>query len=112
MRIITREELKNKIECGDNLKLVMTMNQWAYDHMHIPGSLHFNTPHEAVAQLRPDEEIVVYSSTKWCHKSIDTYLVLQSHGFNKLYLYDGGLEAWQDACYPLEGGCSNLSKNR
>ena len=103
MKIISREHLKNKIDRGDNFKLVMTMNQWAYDHMHIPGSLHFNNPHEAMAQLRPDDEIVVYSSTKWCHRSIRAYLVLRSQGFTKLFLYPGGLEEWLNAHYPLEG---------
>ena len=103
MKIMSREQLKNKIDRGDNFKLVMMMHQWAYDHMHIPGSLHFDNPYEAMTQLGPDDEIVVYGSTKWCHKSICAYLALRSQGFNKLYLYRGGLEEWLNAHYPLEG---------
>ena len=103
MKVISTEQLKYKLDSGDNFKLVMTMNQWAYDHMHIPGSLHFNNLSEAIAQLTPNDEIVVYCSTKWCHESIDAYLVLRNQGFKKLYRYAGGLEAWLDAHYPLEG---------
>lgn len=103
MRVIGAEQLKNKLDRGDNFKLVMTMNQWAYDHLHIPGSLHFNNLSEAMAQLTPDDEIVVYCSTKWCHESTYAYLVLRSQGFNKLYRYAGGLLEWMDAGYPLEG---------
>jgi rhodanese-related sulfurtransferase len=103
MRVISTEHLKNKLDRGDNFKLVMTMNRWAYDRLHIPESLHFNNLSEAMAQLTPDDEIVVYCSTKWCHESIDAYLVLRSQGFKKLYRYAGGLLEWADAGYPLEG---------
>ena len=29
MRVISTEQLKNKLDRGDNFKLVMTMNRWA-----------------------------------------------------------------------------------
>jgi rhodanese-related sulfurtransferase len=58
---------------------------------------------EAMKQLRPDDEVVVYCSTKWCHDSINAYLVLRHHGFEKLAYYVGGLEDWEEAHYPLEG---------
>lgn len=103
MKVINTEQLKNKLNRSDNFKLVMTMNQWAYDRMHIPGTLHFNNLQEAMTHLTPDDEIVVYCSTKWCHQSIDAYLSLRSHGYNKVYRYAGGLEEWRDAHYPLEG---------
>ena len=41
MKVVSREQLKDKLDRGEDVKLVMTMNQWAYDSMHIPGSLHF-----------------------------------------------------------------------
>jgi rhodanese-related sulfurtransferase len=103
MKVVSREQLKNKLDRGENIKLVMTMNQWAYDSMHIPGSLHFNSVNEAAAQLRPDDEIVLYCSTKWCHESIQAYLTLRNRGFNNLWRYAGGLEEWLAAHYPLEG---------
>jgi rhodanese-related sulfurtransferase len=59
---------------GDNFKLVMTMDDYAYERMHIPGSLHFSNALEAMKQLRPDGEVVVYCSTKWCHDSINAIL--------------------------------------
>ena len=41
MKTITREELKAKLDRGEDLKLVMTMSDGAYEWLHIPGSLHF-----------------------------------------------------------------------
>jgi rhodanese-related sulfurtransferase len=103
MRVISAEQLKNKLDRGDHFKLVMTMSQWAYDQLHIPGSLHFNNLSETMGLLTPDDEIIVYCSTKWCHESIDAYQMLGSHGFNKLQRYAGGLLEWAHAGYPLEG---------
>ena len=103
MKTIDRKELKAKLDRGDNFKLVMTMDDYAYDHMHIPGSLHFNNMVEALKQLKPDDEVVLYCSTKWCHDSINAYLILQDNGFDKIYRYPGGLEDWEKAHYPLEG---------
>ena len=103
MKTLNREELKAKLDRGDNFKLVMAMDDYAYELMHIPGSLHFSTMLEAMKQLTPEDEVVLYCSTKWCHDSLNAYLVLQDNGFSKIYRYPGGLEDWQEANYPLEG---------
>ena len=47
MNTIGREELKGKLDRGDDFKLLMTMNKWAYEAMHIPGSLNIYDPEEA-----------------------------------------------------------------
>ena len=36
MNIIDREELKEKLDRGDDFKLVMTLSEWAYEAQHIP----------------------------------------------------------------------------
>ena len=62
--IITREELKQKIDRGDRFKLVETLAPHAYDHAHLPGAI--NLPPERVQELAPEllpdksEEIIVY----------------------------------------------------
>ena len=103
MNTIDREELKTKLERGDNFRLIMTLNDEAYNLMHIPGSLHFGNVFEAMTQLSADDEIIVYSSNKWCHFSFIAYLVLRNYGFKKLRRYTGGLMDWLEASYPLEG---------
>jgi hypothetical protein len=55
MRVISAKQLKNKLDRGDHFKLVMTMSQWAYDQLHIPGSLHFNNLSETMGLLTPDD---------------------------------------------------------
>lgn len=103
MKILTREELKTKLDNGDNFKLIMAMDQYAFDLMHIPGSLHYDRIQDAAENLSPDEEIVVYCSNVLCQASVRAYLYLRSMGFRNIYRYAGGLIEWQEAGYPLEG---------
>jgi len=46
VRTIERDELLEKIERGDEFRLVMALNEWAFRAKHIPSSEHFNTPDE------------------------------------------------------------------
>jgi rhodanese-related sulfurtransferase len=61
---ISREDLKSKIDRGDDFVLVETLSEEQYRHTHLPGAL--NLPPDRVrdmaAELLPDKEadIVVY----------------------------------------------------
>jgi rhodanese-related sulfurtransferase len=103
IRTIERDELKAKLDRGDDFKLVMALNRWAFDAKHIPGSLHFDTPEEAYTALRPDDEIVVYCSNVDCLSSVALYRGLVDRGYRNVRRYSGGLMDWEDAGQPLEG---------
>ena len=103
IRTISRDELKAKLDQGDDVKLVMALNHWAYDAKHIPGSLHFDTPDALYAALRPDDEIVVYCSQNDCLSSVAVYRDLVARGYRNVRRYSGGLMDWEDAGLPLEG---------
>jgi rhodanese-related sulfurtransferase len=103
MNIMKREELKVKLDRGDDVKLIMALGRRAYENMHIPGSLNFASMLEAVNNLHPDDEVVVYCSNPACAASINAYRILVSYGFKRVYRYAGGLAEWQEAGYPLEG---------
>jgi rhodanese-related sulfurtransferase len=103
IRTIDRRELKAKLDAGGDLKLVMALNRWAFDAKHIPGSLHFDTPDEAYAALRPDDDIVVYCSNVDCLASVALYRDLVGRGYRNVRRYSGGLLDWEDAGLPLEG---------
>lgn len=100
---ISRDDLQAKLARGDDFKLVMALNRWAYDAKHIPGSLHFDTPEALYAALRPDEDIVVYCSNVDCLSSVALYRDLVRHGYPNVRRYAGGLLEWEEAGLPLEG---------
>ena len=103
MQLISRDELKQKMERKDQLKLVMALGGWQYRAKHIPGSLHFATLQEARAELSQDDEIVVYCSSSECSASVSAYEYLVHHGYTHVRRYAGGILDWEQAGYPLEG---------
>lgn len=103
MNVISKEELREKIERGDNFRLIMALDRHAFDQMHIPGSVHFEDMEEAAKELDPREEIVVYCSNPLCPVSVQAYRTLERHGFTNVYRYPGGITEWAEAGYPMEG---------
>ncbi len=103
MELIGREELKEKLDRGDDFKLVMALEEWAYRAKRIPGSLHFNTIEEGLEALDPNGDIVVYCSNVTCLASIAAYRHLRDLGYKYVRRYAGGVEDWEEAGYPLEG---------
>ncbi|MDQ3746123.1 MAG: rhodanese-like domain-containing protein [Acidobacteriota bacterium] len=67
MKVISREELKEKMDRGEAFALVETLQEVAYQHKHLPGAI--NLPpdriRELAPQLLPDKgaEIIVYCSS-------------------------------------------------
>ena len=103
IRTIGREELKAKLVRGDDVKLIMALNRWAFEAKHIPGSRHFDRPDELYAAIQPDDEVVVYCSNVDCLSSVAVYRDLIRHGYANVRRYAGGLIDWEDAGLPLEG---------
>ena len=102
-KTISREELKEKLDRGDDFKLVLTMGEWAYHAMRIPGTILISSPEEGDKRLQPDDEIVLYCSNEACVSSLTAYNVLVEQGFSNVRRYAGGLQDWLAAGYPLEG---------
>ena len=104
MNLITREELRRKMERGDEFKLVMTLSAPAYRAKHIPSSAYFETIGEALAALDPADEIVVYCADVYCAASIYAYHRLEQAGYTRVRRYAGGVADWEEAGYPFESG--------
>ncbi|CAN5233419.1 hypothetical protein BH18GEM1_BH18GEM1_10220 [soil metagenome] len=64
---ISREDLKQKIDRGDNFRLVETLAEDKYQKAHLPGAVHLppDQIHERAAEILPDKaaEIVVYCAS-------------------------------------------------
>ena len=69
---ITREELKSKLDRGDNFYLVEALSRRHYEMSHLPGAI--NLPYEFVDDAKkvlPDKrtEIVIYCINEECEAS-------------------------------------------
>jgi rhodanese-related sulfurtransferase len=112
MNLISREELREKLESGADIQLVMALPAHAYYAKRIPGSRHFETVGEALASLDRCHEIVVYCATVYCAASIYAYRLLEREGYTRVSRYAGGIDDWEAAGYPVEVGPPREEKRR
>lgn len=102
---ITREELKEKIERGDDFVLVDALGQQHYERSHLPGAV--NLPLESVddaEQKLPDKdaEIVVYCMNVACAASGEEVRELGEMGYTNVRHYVAGKQDWIEAGLPVE----------
>jgi rhodanese-related sulfurtransferase len=109
MKLISRTDLRDRIDKWEDLKLVFVLGEWQYQTMRIPGSLNIpcspgllGSP-DALQELESDDEIVVYCSSEACYASISVYHLLVQRGYKHVSRYAGGLLDWRDAGYPVAG---------
>lgn len=102
---ITAEELKEKIDRGDDFALVETLLPREYEQWHLPGAIniHFNKiGAKAREQLSEDQEIVVYCHDEECNASPIAAKKLRKLGYEHVIEFPGGKSAWKAAGYPIE----------
>ena len=97
------EELKEKLERGEDFKLVMVLGEWEYRAKRIPRSLRVSTPEEGLQALDPKDESVLYDSGPPCPASRIACRFLKAHGYGRVRRYVAGLQEWESEGYPLEG---------
>jgi rhodanese-related sulfurtransferase len=108
MREITRDELWQRIEGGDEFVLVDALAPMSFAHSHLPGAI--NLPPEWVDERGPgripdlDTEVVVYCATSTCDSSVIVGNRLVELGYRNVSHYAGGKRDWIEAGLPVEGG--------
>lgn len=100
---IDRDALRDKLDNRAPIRLVMTLNRWAYDAKRIPGSLHFDNAEELYSAVDKDDEVIVYCTNVNCKSSVGVYWDLLERGYTNVRRYAGGLMEWEEAGLPLEG---------
>ena len=105
---ISRDELRAKIESGEDFVLVDALAPMSYARSHLPGAI--NLPLEWVDERAPrrvpdlDTEIVVYCIDVKCTSSVFVGERLRSLGYTNVRHYADGKDDWMAAGLPLEGG--------
>jgi rhodanese-related sulfurtransferase len=103
---VSREELRAKIERGDDFVLVDALAPIAYARSRLPGAI--NLPPDWVAERGPrripdrSSEIVVYCADVDCESSVLVAERLLELGYERVGHYAGGKRDWVEAGLPLE----------
>ena len=104
---VTAEEVRRKLERGDEFVLVDALAPMVYAHSHLPGAINLpssNVDPDRVARRIPDPgtEIVVYCSSVDCDDSHVTAGKLMQLGYTNVKHYAGGKDEWRELGLPLE----------
>ena len=109
MQSITRQELEEKINQGEDFALVEVLANETFRRYHLPGAI--NVPindqfGDRIQQAIPDHDkpVVVYCTNAHCTASPQAGRELERLGYSTVLDYEGGKEDWRDAGLPIERG--------
>ena len=107
METISREELKEKMDRGDDFVLIDTLAEMYYRHSHLPGAINVPADEvgERIPELLPDREaeIVVYCMDPPCPASEKVARELAAMGYGNVWDSAGGKQDWIEHGLPAEG---------
>ena len=105
MDVITRDELKEKIDRGDQFALfeVLPLMYWRKHHLPQAKNLPPNDVVATIRELVPDRdtEIVLYCWDHDCPTSGWAGTELEALGYTNIREYSGGKKEWIDAGLPM-----------
>ncbi|MBD0330976.1 MAG: rhodanese-like domain-containing protein [Thermoleophilia bacterium] len=103
---ITRAELRERLDSGEELFLVEVLPREAFERVHLPGAI--NIPRDELDRLAPqlvpdkDAEVVTYCANTRCQASAKAAERLTELGYANVRDYVGGKQDWLDAGLPTE----------
>jgi rhodanese-related sulfurtransferase len=99
---ITAEELKKRLDDGQDILVIDTrIGHKQYELMHVPGAIRNPRSFDDVAH---DQAIVAYCTG--VHNEEDSARLaarLYGDGFTNVSVLSGGMSAWAETDYPVEG---------
>lgn len=110
MKSIGTNELESMRERYEDLAVVNVLDKAAYLERHIPGSANIPVGESPFASRveklagGKDKPVVVYCASGTCDASPKAAKKLDQAGFEQVYDYEGGMEAWSKAGKEIESG--------
>ncbi|MDZ7763055.1 MAG: rhodanese-like domain-containing protein [Melioribacteraceae bacterium] len=91
----------------DGVTFVDSRDMWEFGDGHIAGAINFpeiefSTDHPALKKLDKTEPLVIYCSSADCGTSTDLAIKLQRLGYQNLFVFEEGWDAWLERDYPIE----------
>ncbi len=105
-RTIAREELRRKMDSGEDFVLADVRSLDACKKEHLKGAICMPLDdierQTAKHNLDKDRETIVYCSNTECNASPQAAEKLTKMGFSRVEDYKAGIKDWKEAGFPLE----------
>jgi len=106
IKILTKEELRDKINQGEEFKLVDVRDTLDYQKEHIVGALHLlisDMNQEKLEEMfNKDDLIITYSLDRDCPAKIIAAKKFVEFGYPNVLAYQGSWKEWKESGYPVE----------
>ena len=106
MKTISAQELKEKIDSGDDFEFIDVLDKSSFESKHIPKSksIPLNELGDRSDQELPDKdnEVIVYCASTECQASPNAAKKLEEMGYTNVVDFDSGLDGWQEAGYEFD----------
>ena len=106
VQTITTEELKEKMDKGEDFILVDVRDTPEYEEEHIVGAVHLliseMNEQKVNSMFDKDEQIITYSEDINCPAKKIAAEKLIEYGFKNVIAYEESWKAWKEADYPTE----------
>ncbi len=106
IKTISREEIRARLESGEQMVLVEALPKPYFEDWHLPGAV--NIPHDEVysraPEMLPDRNafIVVYCASTECRNSKIAADTLRQMGYTNTHEYVEGKRHWRENDLPVE----------
>lgn len=107
MKTITADELADRLEREEPLRLVDVLKAEHYERVHLPDAENIpvaDLRERAPSALGRDETIVVYCSDSKCQASPKAAAMLDELGYTDVHDFEGGIAEWRRSGRPLVRG--------
>lgn len=109
MRTITAEQLEHLRDQHRDVAVINVLDKRHFEEAHIPGSKNIPVDEEGFAERvereigNRDRDVVVYCANESCNASPRAAEKLEASGFQRVYDFAGGTEAWRRSGKRVEG---------
>lgn len=103
---ISLDDLKKKMDKGEDFILLDNRSFGEYQEKHIPGasSMPLSEIDKKYQELSKDKEIITYCHGWHCNTSKIAAQKLKDYGFEKVRILDGTVSDWEKRGWPIEKG--------
>lgn len=108
MKSIGTDTLQQIMREQREIPIINVLDEEQYRERHIKGSINipystsdFRERVEKVAKSK-EEPVVVYCASEQCDASTKAAKALEQEGFERVYDFEGGTQAWDEAQLPVE----------
>lgn len=113
--LISTEDIKKKLDAGEDMVIIDTMPEDSYHKNHIPGAVGAVLPGK-MEEVDPERRrafvkalgenknkpVIIYCGRVSCYRSHVGALIAKEEGFTNVLRHPGGIDAWLEAGYKAE----------